>query len=119
MHILFGEEQATELSSKYTVLELDTIKVGLNGPEITAYCAVENIPFDEVMELDTLKNIHNQLMSDYKTRNWQDCLASIETLKGSWSGELDSFYTEMTDRIANYLTNDPGPSWSNVIVKQS
>ena len=117
MHILFGKESADELASKYTVLELDTFKLGVDGIDVTAYCAVENIPFDELTNLEQAKTQHEHMLINYRLRNWADCLEGISALKGRWGGELDSFYTDMQFRVETYIKNEPAPDWSHIILK--
>lgn len=117
MHIIFGKEQADELSSKYTVLELDTFQLGENGPIVTAYCTVETIPLEELAKLEDNKNQHQHLMINYRGRAWQDCLTAIDQLKGKWRGELDSFYDDLRDRVVGHLDAPPPADWSPVIQK--
>jgi hypothetical protein len=117
MNIIFGKEQADALANKYTVLELDTIQFGENGSVVTAYCTVENIPFDELPESEQRKIQHEHLMLNYRGRAWEDCLSAINQLTGKWGGELDSFYENLRSRINSYLEKDPGPNWSYIILK--
>ena len=90
MHIIFGKEQADQLSEKYTVLELDTFQFGASGPAITAYCTVENIPLEELPTLAETKTQHQHLLINYRGRAWEKCLTAIDQLTGKWRGELDS-----------------------------
>lgn len=117
MHIIFGKEHADQLEQKYTVLELDTFQLGENGPTITAYCTVENVPFQELSNLEQQKIQHQHLLINYRGRVWNDCLEAVDSLTGKWGGELDSFYQDLAQRIKNYLVNPPPANWSPVIVK--
>lgn len=115
MHIIFGK--LAELEEKYTLLELDTIRIGVDGPVRTAYCVVENIPLEEMPAVDTLTELHESLMQDYRNQNWNKCEAGIGQLKGKWGGELDSFYVELAARIANLKTQTLNDTWSGIIEK--
>jgi hypothetical protein len=115
MHIIFGKHP--ELEEKYTVLELDTIQIGPTGPERTAYCVVENIPLEEMPAVDMLKVLHNELITQYRARDWARCEAIIGQLKGKWGGEMDSFYTELALRIATLKTQTLDNTWTGVIEK--
>jgi hypothetical protein len=115
MNIIFGNDQVTELSKKYTVLELDTIQFGENGPVATAYCTIENIPLSELHILEDTKNQHKHLMINYRLRAWEKCIDGINQLTGHFGGELDTFYKELHNRITQYLDQDPGADWSPVI----
>jgi hypothetical protein len=117
MHIIFGKEQADELANKYTILELDSFKIGSIGPVVTAYCAVENVPLDELPLLVTTKKQHADLLINYRGRAWANCLTAIKELKGKWCGELDTFYNDLETRIMGFVINAPPPDWSPVITK--
>jgi hypothetical protein len=117
MNIIFGKEQADTLCNKYTVLELDTFRVGESGPIITAYCTVENLPFDELPGAEQRKTQHEHLLINYRLKNWNDCLAGIDELMGKWNGELDTFYSDLQQRIHKYQAQDPGSNWTPTIQK--
>lgn len=117
MHIIFGKEQADELSAKYTVLELDTFQFGEHGPTVTAYCTVETIPLEELATLIDTKSQHDHLLINYRGRAWHDCLTGIEQLTGKWRGELDTFYADLRSRVDAYIKNPPPADWSPVILK--
>ena len=116
MNIIFGTQEAEKLNEKYIVLELDTITVKSSEP-ITAYCVVEKLPFEDFPKLSELKTTHASLIEGYKNRNWDNCLAIIDSLTGEWGGELDTFYSEMNSRISKYKVADPGEDWTGVIAK--
>jgi hypothetical protein len=61
--------------------------------------------------------LHKNLMSHYGKQDWKYCLDAIETLTGFWGGEVDSFYTEMSQRIAQFQDKSPGPDWDPVVLK--
>ena len=115
MHIIFGNDQG--LDEKYTVLELDTFKIGVNGPEQTAYCVVENIPLEELPAVETFKQLHTSLLEEYRNQHWNNCECIIAQLTGKWSGELDSFYIELRNRISNLKNQTLDQSWNGVILK--
>jgi len=117
MHIIFGKEQAEELTKKYTVLELDTFQFGKNGPVITAYCTVESIPLGEMSTLAETKLAHDQLIKEYHQRQWNKCFELLDQLQGKWNQELDSFYQDFRSRIEQNTACDPGTSWSPIILK--
>jgi len=115
MHIIFSKH--TELEKKYTVLELDTIRVGVDGPERTAYCIIENIPLEEIPAVSTLKDLHHELMQQYRSQDWPRCEAIIGQLTGKWGGEMDSFYIELASRVAGLKTQTLNNNWTGVIEK--
>jgi hypothetical protein len=117
MHIIFGKEQAEQLSNKYTVLELDTFQFGEMGPVVTAYCTVETVPLEELPTLEITKKQHADLIINYRLRSWNNCLTAIKLLRGKWRGELDSFYADLENRIQDCVSNNPPANWSPIILK--
>jgi hypothetical protein len=109
MHIIFGSIDK-ELSDKYTVLELDTVKTP-SGQLVQHWCLIENVPLNEYNMLDLNKDLHAQLIEKYRQRNWEFCRAAIESLTGKWNGEVDSFYEEISKRIERFTQNPPDESW--------
>jgi hypothetical protein len=116
MHIIFGDNaQFQELSTKYTVLELDTIRIVAENTIHQAYAIIETIALDQLMRNDEMKNLHQALIDNYRTRNWAFCLNAIQQLQGFWSGELDSFYIEWARRIQEFQQQEPSPEWTYII----
>lgn len=117
MHIIFGEEQAKTLTEKYTVLELDTLQFESDGPLATAYCVIENVSITDLPRIESMRNLHSQLIVNYRRQDWNYCNQALDQLIGFWSGEVDSFYNELRTRIAKYIEQDPGESWDGIIKK--
>ena len=117
MNIIFGKENADRLAEKYTILELDTIQFANDGSLSTAYCLVEDIPMDEIPMIQSMQNLHHDLITKYQSRNWTTCLEIIKRLRGFWNGELDSYYDTLQKRVEDLLDRHPGPEWSYVIEK--
>jgi hypothetical protein len=117
MNIIFGQDEAEKLGDSYTVLQLDTIRIGVNGPEVPAFCIIENLPIMDFPLLPGMKSLHESLISHYAKKDWQFCLNAIEQLQGFWGKELDSFYNNMHERIIQYQQQDPGENWTPVIQK--
>jgi hypothetical protein len=117
MYIIFGEHQATPLREKYTVLELDTVRFNDNPGTATAFAVVENIPIPDINRTEHLTKMHQDLMENYRKRDWNFCEQAIEQLQGSWNSELDTFYDTIRTRVEQYKENDPGEGWDPVIQK--
>ncbi len=117
MHIIFGQDRAKELEQKYTVLELDRFQINDSDQIHSAYCVIENVGITELPNLDRMKNLHVELMSNYQKHNWDFCLQALEHLIGKWGGELDSFYDDLRSRIEFYSKNPPQQDWNGVIQK--
>jgi hypothetical protein len=117
MHIIIGESNAQELRNKYTLLELDMIKHDPNKPAHPAYCVLEDIPIPEIPDIDQFAELHGKLIENYRKRNWNYCEQALEHLMGRWGSQMNSFYTELTQRIDKYKEEDPGEDWDYTIHK--
>jgi hypothetical protein len=116
MHIIFGES-AKQLSDKFTVLELDTIKFSKNNEKFCSYCVIENIPLGDFPVVDSYIKVHHDMMKAYRDQNWEYCESSIKGLIGKWNGEVDSFYENLLQRVIKFKENPPGQDWDGTIVK--
>lgn len=108
MNIVLGNENISDIDSKYTVLELDTFVSDEIEAPITAYCLVENLPITEMSQLDNLRDLHHNLIKNYRSKNWDFCEQAIEHLKNCWNGELVTFYQDLELRVARLRAQDPG-----------
>ena len=115
MQIILGEENAQSLLEKYTLLELDMIKLSKDTDALTAYCVLDDLSFDNLVMIEQNTNLHSKLIENYRKKNRDYCEQAIEHLKGLWNGEVDSFYNEIEQRVAKYKEQDPGADWDAVI----
>lgn len=111
MNILLGSDNIQGVTDKYTVLELDAIRIGGLEEPIQAYCLVENISIPEVMGLESLRDLHGNLIKNYRRRDWNYCEQALAHLRGKWNGELDSFYNELWSRIQTLKEIELDDSW--------
>lgn len=111
MNVIFGRDRAELLDSRYTVLELDTVCYGADRSTVELYCAVENLPIDELSSLEDSLERHRSLITAYRGRDWQTASLLINELRGCWSGELDSFYSDLSARIENLIETPPADDW--------
>jgi hypothetical protein len=116
MYIIFGES-AKQLSDKFTVLELDTIKLKGTTEQFTSYCVVENIPLGDFPVVDSYIKVHHDMMQAYRDRNWEYCETAIQGLTGKWNGELDSFYLNLYSRIQDLKDQTLEESWDGTVEK--
>lgn len=119
MNIIFGPDAATTLDDKYVVLELDTILLPGAADPITAYCVVDQVPLTEIVSIERYKDLHHNLMKNYKIKNWNFCRDAIEQLHGHWGGHLNSFYENLLTRVDQYKEVSLPDSWNGVIDKSS
>ena len=119
MNIILGQENASAIAEKYIVLELDTLKIDKELDPVTAYCLVEISSLTDLLAIESLRVHHAKMMENYKERRWEQCQRDVESLMGTWNGELDSFYSEINNRLINYISDEPGPDWTPVLNKVS
>lgn len=117
MNIIFGDNIAELAREKYTVLELDTLVMSGQDKTATAYAIVEKIPLSEMPTLDRFKDLHHNLMKEYRKRNWKFCEDAIGHLQGRWNTELDTFYSELYERVQSLKTQSLDDAWAGMIVK--
>lgn len=117
MNIIFGPEAVATLDDKYVVLELDSMLLPGATEPVTAYCIVDQVPLSEIVSIESLKDLHRNLMKNYKIKNWNYCQDAIEQLHGRWGGHLDSFYENLLERVNNHKHDELPDTWQGVIDK--
>lgn len=116
MHIILGDQITKEITDKYIVLELDNFQIAGRDHAVSAYCLVENVPIAELPQVDQFRDLHANLIQNYRLGNWKFCKDALEHLEGRWNGEVDSFYDELSTRISNHRDQEPAdPSWNPTI----
>ena len=119
MNIIFGDNIAELAREKYTVLELDTLVMSGKDQTATAYAIVEKIPLQEMATLDRFRDLHSNLMKEYRKRNWKYCEDAIKHLQGRWNSELDTFYSELYDRVQGLKSQSLDDSWTGFVLRSS
>jgi hypothetical protein len=119
MNIIFGDNVAELAREKYTVLELDTFVIEGRDQTATAYAIVEQIPLQEMGTLTEFAELHKNLMHEYRSRNWKYCEDAMDHLKGRWHEELDTFYSELHDRIQILKIQSLPDDWNGFILKSA
>ena len=117
MNIIFSDWAAQQAQEKYIVLELDTFQV--DGKLTTTYALVEQVTLTEMLSLDRFKELHSNLLKEYRKRNWKYCEDAIGHLQGKWNGELDTFYTVLTERIQELKTQSLDDVWTGFILRSA
>jgi len=114
MNIIFGDALET-LPNNYTVLELDTFVFPPDNNKRTSYCVVEKVPLTDFPMMEAYIKVHADMMQSYRDQNWEYCLHALKGLTGRWNGELDSFYSNLLQRVEQYQANPPGDYWTGYI----
>ena len=115
MHIILGEQIAQAVSEKYVVLELDSFQTAEQDAPISAFCVIENVPIDELVQVERYRDLHQQLIKNYRAANWKFCEDALEHLRGRWNGEVDSFYEVINQRIQKQKQSADSSQWNPAI----
>ena len=116
MNIIFGEA-LDALPDNYTVLELDTFVLPPDGVVRTSYCVVEKVALTDFPLMEAHIKVHTDMMKAYRDQNWEYCLHAIKGLMGRWNGDLDSFYSNLLERVEKHQATPPGDYWTGYIDK--
>ena len=119
MNIIFGDNVADQAREKYTVLELDTFVFEQKAITATAYAIIERVPLMEIVNIESFKQLHANLMAEYRKRNWKYCEDAIEHLRGKWNGDLDTFYTELYERVQQLKDQSLPDDWTGTILRSA
>jgi hypothetical protein len=71
----------------------------------------------DLPRVESMKRLHENLISSYRDREWKYCQDSLEHLIGFWGGEMDTFYADIGARVKHNLENSPSDEWTPVIRK--
>ena len=117
MNIIFGDNVAAQAREKYTVLELDTFVFEHKDITATAYAVIEQVSLMELVNIERFKELHENLMLEYRKRNWKYCEDAIEHLRGKWNGDVDTFYTELYERMQTLKDQVLSDDWSGTVLR--
>jgi len=122
MYIVYETNNAIDsLRSKYLVLELDTVEFS-GGKTVRTFAVIdsEHILFQEIPVLKNLTELHGNLIKNYRLQNWNYCEQAMEQLVGSFKGNLDTFYTDLAERIAVLKDTTTSADWTgNILTEQT
>ena len=116
MNIIFGDS-ANTIPNHYILLELDTFRRDGETETVTAYCLVEKPALDELVNIEAYKKIHADVVKYFKQQHWDYCEQAIQGLIGKWGGELDTFYTDLLNRVKQNKQNGVAKDWDATLIK--
>ncbi len=108
MYIVYDTNNAIDsLRCKYLVLETDTIEFS-DGNTVKTFAIIDStrLSLDDMLRLESLTDLHENLIKNYRLQNWDYCTQAIEHLTGGFNGEMDSFYSILLARICDFKTSD-------------
>lgn len=117
MNIIFGDS-AKQLADKFTILELDTIKLANTDEKFTTYCVLDSIPLTDFPKVESYVKLHHDMMKGYRTQQWNYCEDALKYLVGKWNGEVDSFYQVLKQRIQELKESELPKDWDGSLLKE-
>lgn len=111
--IVLGPVTAAQAADRFFLVKLDDIAVKgkKQGVEIfTVVATIQNAPRDYEIALGS----HNQMLTAYSQQKWASAEARIAALKGSFDGQLDSYYDMMLNRIADLKQSQLPADWDGI-----
>jgi hypothetical protein len=116
MNIIFNTENIEAIKNNNIVLELDTFYFSRLDKTATAYCVVDNIKLTDFDKIEQNQKLHCRLIDAYKQKDFKLCQDLLEHLVGAFNSEIDSFYSDLSQRIQKLLIDLPA-HWTPVIVR--
>lgn len=113
MNIILGEQNAKQFRDKHILLELDTLYFRELNRELKTFCLVENVPILNMNAVEKMRELHANLIENYRKRDWNYCEQALEHLKGFWGHEVDSFYQDLAERIEQLKEQTLDDSWDS------
>jgi hypothetical protein len=118
MNIIFDTENLDQIKNNNILLELDTFYFTKQDKIATAYCVVDNFKITEFAMIDQQQKLHAEMISAYKNKNFVLCQDLLEQLVGTFNGEVDSFYAELTNRIIKLDSAQLSNDWNPIICRE-
>ena len=118
MNIIFDTENIDQIKNNNILLELDTFYFAKLDKTATAYCVVNNVRLTEFDKIEQHQRLHADMINAYKNKDFKLCQDLQEHLIGAFGGELDSFYSELTNRITNIESAPLIKDWNPVICRE-
>jgi hypothetical protein len=105
MQIVFNPASVEEIRQRYTLVELETFYVAESTVPLTAFCVVpvEKLAFTDLDKLEEQKANHQVFLNALRNSQWDLIIKYYDTVRGSFGGELDSFYGEIVSRANLHL----------------
>ncbi|HXO70078.1 MAG TPA: adenylate/guanylate cyclase domain-containing protein, partial [Bradyrhizobium sp.] len=111
--IIVGSKTALAVKDKFAILELDFIMVkGKKEPEVI-YAIAGREDTAQSGRFQSLRNLTIEMLSCYRSRDWDGALEAIERGRRSDDGgTLELLYNLYEARILGYRKNPPPDDWN-------
>ena len=110
--IIAGSTTAMAVKDKYAILEIDFIMVkGKKDPEVI-YAIMGREEMAKSPRFQALRNMMIEMLANYRSRNWDEALASIARGRASdEANTLELLYEIYENRIREFQQNPPPDDW--------
>jgi adenylate cyclase len=110
--IIAGSNTAMAVKDRYAILEIDFIMVkGKKDPEVI-YAVMGREDMAKSARFQALRNLMIEMLANYRSRNWEETLASIARGRASdEANTLELLYEIYEERIREFQQNPPPDDW--------
>ena len=113
VRLVIGHNTNELVKDKFFTVELDYIAVKGKKDGVKIYTVIEER--EELRsKLFTERELHNKMLSYYRSRSWDQAIAMCKTLTSSFGGQMKDYYQMWIERCQELKQNDPGPGWDSV-----
>jgi len=112
--IVLGPVTAERVEGTYWTMELDCIAVKGKKEGVTIYTVFYNPVDAEKPKWLEDKEAHNQMLKLYRQQKWKDAILAVNRLKGSFNGQMDSYYDHWLERIEDMQQAGLTKDWDGV-----
>ena len=117
--IVLGPVTAERLGDEYFTLELDCIAVKGKKDGVNIFTVFYNPPADQAAAWQSAKDMHNQMLQNYREQKWSAATKLVNNLKGSFDGQMDHYYELWLERIEEMRSAGLPADWDGVFRAQS
>ena len=111
--LVIGQNTNEHVKDDYFTVELDYIAVKGKKEGVRIYTVIDDTNIMR-SKLFTDRELHNKMMSYYRSRSWDQAAAMCKTLTSSFEGQMKDYYQMWIERCQELKQNDPGPGWDTV-----
>lgn len=111
--IVIGPVTAVQAADRFFLVKLDDIAVKGKKQGVEIFTVVDTLA-DAPRDYQTALESHKQMLAAYSQQKWSSAEARIVALKGSFDGQLDSYYDMMLNRIADLKQAQLPADWDGI-----
>jgi adenylate cyclase len=109
-------EKTWRAAPEFATLEIDLIRVKGKQEPVKVFTLTGDPEYAESDEFVLWQSAHSEMISAYRSQNFDQALSLIEKCHEISGGRLETFYEVYRLRIEQMLENLPGPDWDGVYV---